>query len=107
MMNTYLNGVKLAQNLSAYDPTRAYGGDITVLANSLLNRVPYFLGGLAFFALLYSGFMYMTAYGDTNKMEQAKKNITWIIIGIIAVSMVSVIIGVIVKVISAGQLKTY
>ena len=103
-MNTNIpHSVKLAQNLSSFDPTPD-GSTMTTLASSLLNRAPYILGGLALAALIYSGFMYMTAYGDTAKMEQAKKNITGVIIGIIAIASVSIIIKIILTVISATKI---
>ncbi len=91
--------VKLAQSLKDLDPTVA-GGDLSTVANSVLNRIPYFLGGFALLALLYSGFMYLTAFGDATKMEQAKKNISWTIIGIIAVATISIVMNLILKVLS-------
>lgn len=104
-MNTYFgSGIKLAQSLKDYDPTPD-NSNIYTLANSILNRAPYILGGLALLALIYSGFMYMTAYGDATKMEQAKKNISWTIIGIIAIAATSAIITIILQIISATNLK--
>ena len=97
------NRIKLA-GIEQLDPTPRVSYD--VLASSLLNRAPYYLGGLALLALIYSGFMYLTAYGDATKMEQAKKNISWTIIGIIAISATSVIIDIILKIISATKLGT-
>jgi hypothetical protein len=91
--------IKLAANLADLDPTRTT--DISVLASSILYRIPYFLGGFALLAILYSGFMYVTAYGDATKMEQAKKNITWVIVGIIVVALLSIIINLILKIIFA------
>jgi len=103
-MNIYFNsGIKLAEDWGKYDPTGRSSdvGGISTLASSLLNRAPYILGGLALLALIYSGFMYLTAYGDATKMEQAKKNISWIIIGIIAIAATNAIITIILKIISA------
>ena len=93
----------MAKSLESYDPTKRSGfsDGISTLANSVLNRAPYILGGLALLALIYSGFMYMTAYGDATKMEQAKKNISWTIIGIIAIAATSAIITIILQIISA------
>jgi hypothetical protein len=90
-------GTKIAANIADLDPTRT--ADISVLANSVLNRIPYFLGGLALLAILYSGFMYMTAYGDAAKMEQAKKNITWTVVGIIVVAALTIIINLILRIV--------
>ena len=105
-MNSHLpSGVKLARDLSSFDPTPD-GSTISTVASSLLTRAPFILGGLALAALIYSGFMYMTAYGDAGKMEQAKKNITGTIIGIIAIASVSIIIQLILTVISATKITT-
>lgn len=82
----------------------AAAGDLTDLLNSLLNRIPYFLGGLALLALLYSGFIYVTAFGDATKMETAKKNITWTVIGIIAVAAIYAIIRIVVAITAATPL---
>ena len=37
----------------------------------------------AFAGIIYSGFMYITAGGDSSKAEAARKNLTWSIIGIL------------------------
>lgn len=88
--------IKLAANIKDLDPTRST--NITTLASSILNRIPYFLGGLALLAILYSGFMYLTAFGDATKMEQAKKNISWAITGIIFIAATTVIIELLLRV---------
>ncbi len=73
---------------SQYDPTP----DTTSLIDSLLNRIPVYLGALAILALLIAGIQYAFAYGDAAKQEQAKKNITWTVIGIIAASSITLLI---------------
>lgn len=70
------------------EPAAAVGNVLSYL----LNLAPYFLGGLAFLAILYSGAMYVLAFGDPTKMETAKKNLTWTIIGIVAVAGVYIMI---------------
>jgi|GEM_PF-5487983 len=95
--------------INQIDPTRApdaAAGDLTDLLNSLLNRIPYFLGGLGLLALLYSGFIYITAFGDAAKMETAKKNMTWVAIGIVAVSAIYIIIDIAVKITSPQLLQS-
>jgi hypothetical protein len=66
--------------------------DMTTLLDSLLNRIPIFLGAFAMLALLIAGVQYVFALGDATKIEAAKKNITWTIIGIIASSSIFVLI---------------
>lgn len=87
-------GRALAQDLSSLEITPSFN----VLTASLMNRIPYFLGGFAFIAILYSGAIYVLALGDTNKMEMAKKNITWVIIGILAAASVFAVIEIIIKI---------
>lgn len=61
---------------------------IWALLSNVLSRFPYFLGGLAFVALLYAGALYIFSTGDPQKMEMAKKNIVWVVIGVLAVAMI-------------------
>jgi len=63
-------------------------GLIVVIVNWMLSL----MGALAVIALMYSGFMYITAGSDTAKAEAAKKNITWAIIGIVLVLLALVIV---------------
>lgn len=60
-----------------------------------LNLMPYLLGGLAFFGLLYSSVIYFSAMGDPSRTEAAKKNITWIVTGIVMIAVVLVVINII------------
>jgi len=90
-----LSGPTFAADLN---DLRASPFDVQSLSTSLLNRMPVFIGGFAFLALLYSGGMYVMSIGDATKMENAKKNITWAIIGIIAVSLVGVAIKLVITV---------
>ena len=94
-----MHAVRLSQ-LSQLDPTAwssqaTSGNGFWMLLSNMLDRAPYYLGGLALLALLYSGAMYVMAMGDASKMETAKKNITWVVIGIIAVASVAAVLAVI------------
>lgn len=71
---------------------------ITVIINWLLSL----LGALAVVAIVYSGIMYITAGSDTAKSENAKKNLTWAIIGIVVI-MVSFVLVTIVNQIILGK----
>jgi hypothetical protein len=96
-----VGGRAYAQSLQELDPTFVRdmdvvgGGAWRYLASNLLGRAPYYLGGLALLALIYSGAMYIMSYGDPTRMETAKKNITWTVIGILAIVGMFAIIGVI------------
>lgn len=88
------SGTAHAQTIEDLNPTPFK--DVSQLANSLINRVPYFLGALAFLAIIYSGVLYVLALGDPSKTEMAKKNFTWTIIGVIAISSIYMVIALIV-----------
>lgn len=96
LMALFVGQRVFAQDLSDLQQTP----DIDILLPTLMNRIPVYLGGFAFIALVYSGAMYVLALGDTNKMEAAKKNITWTLIGIIAAMSVWAIIKLITDVFS-------
>ena len=68
---------------------------LTTAVSLLLDRAPFFLTALAFGAFLYSGGMYVFAMGDATKMETAKKNLTWTVYGMIAMSTVMIVIKVV------------
>jgi len=91
-----------ADPLSKYDPVDfSFTGANTKrefifeMMSYFLNLMPYLLGGLAFFGLLYSSIIYLSAMGDSGKIETAKKNITWIVTGIVAIAATLIIIRII------------
>ncbi|MCX6809190.1 MAG: hypothetical protein NTZ65_00310 [Candidatus Berkelbacteria bacterium] len=81
------------------------GGDVYSLMTSIINRLPIWLGGFAFLALLYSGFIYLTSFGDATKMESAKKNLTWTVTGIIGVFSVFAIMKLIILITNSGKIQ--
>lgn len=55
-------------------------------------------GIVAVVMIMYSGFSYITAGGDNNKIQEAKKTLTWSIIGLIVIVLArSIILFVISK----------
>lgn len=64
-----------------------------------LDLMPTMLGALAFLGIIYSAVLYLGAMGDPSKLETAKKNITWIATGIIAIALVLIAIKVVVNII--------
>jgi len=89
-------GVAHAQTATLDDLDPTPFDDIPDLANSILNRIPYFLGGLALAAIIYSGALYILALGDATKIETAKKNFSWTIVGILATMSIYMVIALIV-----------
>lgn len=78
---------------------------ITNVASSILDRAPFFLTALAFGAFIYSGAMYVLALGDPAKMESAKKNLGWAVIGMVAMSLV--LVGIRIVAILASQTSQF
>ncbi len=75
-------------NLSdVYPPAKALGGDPTLssLINPIIANVLIISGIVAFGAILFSGFTYITASGDKNKTAQASQSLTYGIIGLVVV----------------------
>lgn len=62
----------------------------------MLNQIIFWLlllaGTLAFIALLYGSLKYLLAAGDTSKAEEAKKTISYSIIGVILIICLLVIL---------------
>ncbi len=52
---------------------------------AVINWLLTLCGALAVVAIIYSGIMYITAGGDSEKAATARKNITWAVIGIVVV----------------------
>lgn len=76
--------------------------DAKELIMAIINWLLSLLGALAVVAIVYSGLMYITAGSDTAKSENAKKNLTWAIIGIVVI-MVSFVLVTIVNQIILGK----
>jgi len=67
------------------DKVRPDNAPLVELIASVLDTALLIAGGLAVIALIYSGIMYFTAYGDEAKAKLAKRNSTWAIIGIVII----------------------
>ena len=91
--------------LRSGDRTVASSGDIFTLVQSIMDRIPVILGGMAFLALVYSGVLYISAFGDTTKMESAKKNITWVFTGILAVAVVLIVMNIVIRITGSRMLN--
>lgn len=63
-----------------------------------IDLLPVLLGALAFFAILYSAVLYLTAMGDPSRMESAKKNITWVAMGVVAIAVTLIVINIVVNI---------
>lgn len=67
------------------------------LTNLFINIIFYFLsfaGILAVFAVVYSGYMYISSFGNEEKTEKAKKNLVWAIIGTLIIALLLTIVQI-------------
>lgn len=103
MVFSALGGVASAQLINPGDnPSNvaaATGGQssIRALALTIVNFFLGFLGIIAVIMIIYGGFTYVTAAGNQEKIQSAKKIIMYAIIGIIVVlisfALVSTVLG--------------
>lgn len=68
-------------------PETAEGGIVSVseLTSSILGYVLYIIAAIAVIALIYGGYLYMTAGGDAEKTTKARNVILYSILGILVV----------------------
>lgn len=60
-------------------------GDLTTIIGRIINILLSFLGIVFLVLVLYAGFLWMTAQGDSKKVDQAKGMITQAIVGLIII----------------------
>lgn len=75
------------------------GGETSAreLARTILNFLLGFLGFLAVIMIIYGGFRYMTAGGEEQGLESAKKIILYAIVGIIVILLSFAIVNTVLK----------
>lgn len=102
----YAAGIDAMQDPIAGSFPSSSGSTRSVLFSMMsyvLNLIPVLLGALAFFAIVYSAVLYLMAMGDPGKMEVAKKNITWIVMGVVIVAVTLIVIKVIVNIVGLAS----
>lgn len=65
--------------------TGAWGGSFRAAILTVINFFLFFLGLVATAFIIYGGFLYVTSQGEDQKVETAKKIITYAAIGIVVV----------------------
>lgn len=71
-----------------YQPSRALGGKsvtISTILNPLIANGLLLSGIVAFFVIIFAGFMYISGAGDKNKMTQSTNMLTYGILGLVIV----------------------
>ncbi|MGE5041629.1 MAG: pilin [Candidatus Levyibacteriota bacterium] len=56
---------------------------IWVVIQNVINAALILSGVVAIFLILWSGFQYVTSNGDKEKVDSARKRLTWAIIGLV------------------------
>lgn len=80
--------------------------NITSVADLLTKLVYIFLpaaGAWAVIALIWSGIIYITAAGSTERQEKAKKNMTWAITGIVIIACSALIVYTFARILEGTQ----
>lgn len=72
----------------------AHGTDQgAIVVSEILDTILLVAGGLAILAFIYSGILYITAYGDEKKAQLAKRNATWAAIGVVVIVLSYVLVN--------------
>lgn len=81
-------GGALSAGLNKAAPKELQGAsDLNTIIASLISSVIGFLGVVLFVYLLYGGFIYMTAGGDTSKVKEATSIIRNAIVGLVIIAL--------------------
>lgn len=78
-------------------------GSFRELAKTFLNFILGFLGFLAVVMVIYGGFLYVTAAGKQEKVDEGKKIILYAIIGIVIILLSFAIVNTVLGGLGAGQ----
>lgn len=73
---------------SMYQPAQSLGGSgvqVKTILNPLIANTLIVSGIVAFFVILFAGFMYISGAGDKNKLTQSTQMVTYGILGLIVV----------------------
>ena len=87
---------------SGLDPdAKRTWGDLITVARNILNILLLLFGSVATLMIIWGGVVYIISSGNPEKTEQAKKIITYAIIGIIIVTSTWLLIGLTANIISS------
>jgi len=102
---TTINGSGATAGLAVfkkYYEGNKYGSAIGMVTGWTNFMLP-FVGAIAIAALVYAGFLYLTAAGNTEQTEKAKKIIIWVVIGIIIIFFTYAIVNTLLEGDSSGE----
>ena len=78
-----------------YSPVTAEVNGIAELLQIIINGVTYIAVPIIVLAFIYSGFLFVSAQGDANKLSEAKKAFLWTVIGAAIILGANVILDVV------------
>lgn len=78
-------------------------GSFRQLAQTFLNFILGFLGFLAVVMVIYGGFLYVTAAGKQEKVDEGKKIIMYAIVGIVIILLSFAIVNTVLGGLGTGQ----
>lgn len=76
-----------ASPIDIHWPESALPDSLSGMAGATFTWILGFMGIFAVAAIIYSGIMYITSAGDSAQAENAKKNLTWAIIGTVIIAL--------------------
>ena len=94
--------ISTKDNPGAVNSATGGQGDFRTLALTIVNFFLTFLGLIAVVMIIYGGFLYVTAAGNQEKIESAKKIIMYAIIGIVVILLSFAIVNTILGAGSGG-----
>jgi len=77
---------------------------IEVVAKNLINWTLIFAGVVALFLIIYAGFQFVTSKGDPQQVDNAKKTLTYAIIGLLLIFFSFAILNLISAITGVGQI---
>jgi len=79
--------------LPSGDPVTWSLGNIRELMANVINLALLLAGGIAVILIIWGGYGYLTSFGNDEKAANAKKVITWALIGLAVIILSKVIIS--------------
>lgn len=78
---------------------------IPILIQNIVTAALVFAGVVAVFLIIFAGAQYITSRGDQTKVDNAKKTITYAVIGLVVIFLSFFIIGLISAATGVDQIK--
>lgn len=78
---------------------------IPIIIKNVINAALVFAGIVALFLIIFSGTQYITSKGDPQKVEGAKKTLTWAIIGLVLIFLSFFIVSLISNITGVDQIQ--